>query len=652
MNPEHKKYILENMGRKSAARIASELGIRQRKVKRVIEMEREKGGLQGAIPQETLPGTAGLPINKTFVLVSVALVIILGFAVYANSLNGKFVYDDEILVKNNAFIKDWSNLPKFFSEDIGKGYGITYSFYRPIQIITYAIDYSVWKLSVIGYHLTNVILHILVALCIYWLISILFEDKIISILTAALFVVHPVHTTIVCYISSRSDSIYLVFMLISFVFYIKSTRGEGLVPYLIMISSYSLSLLSRENALIFPALILLYHYTFKEKMRLREFLSVTGAAFIYILLRATVLKHLLSSAVSNSNFLQRIPGFFAAVAAYVRLMFLPFGLHMEYGKPLFNFADPGAILGLVILAALIFCIIKTAKTNRLIFFSLSWFIITLLPVSNLYPINAYMSESWLYLPSIGFFLILAGFMGALYKKEKYRKAAMIFAACLLAFYSVLTFMQNRTWADPLLFYERTIKYAPDSPRAYNNLANIYAQTGRKEEVIPMYEKVIKLNPRDTEARNNLANLYDEMGRKEEAIVIYKKAIEVDPGYAITYNNLGVTYDGMGKKEDAILMYKKAIEANPNYADAYNNLASAYYKIDKKEDAVIIYKKTIELNPDNAEAYNNLGIVYFNTGRQEEAVAAFKKALEIDPDHAGARRNLDAITAGSKQEAPQ
>jgi len=350
MNPENKKYILENMGKKP-------------------------------------------PAKKAVILASIALVIVLGFAVYANSLNGKFVYDDRDLIENNTLIKEWPISPKIFTTYFAQGSCEKSPFYRPFQMIAYAIDYRMWKLNVVGYHLTNILLHILAALCVYWLINILFNDKILSALTAVFFAVHPIHTGVVNYISSRADSLYLFFMLASFIFYIKSLKAKGVACYIIMVSSYSLALLSKENSLILPALILLYHYTFREKIRFREFLSISGVAFIYVLLRTTVLKYLITGVISNTTLIQRIPGFFAAVATYVRLIFLPFGLHMEYGAPLFNFTDPKAIYGLGILAALIFCAFKTIKTIRLIFFSLSWFLITLIPVSNLYPINAYMAEN-------------------------------------------------------------------------------------------------------------------------------------------------------------------------------------------------------------------------------------------------------------------
>ena len=103
--------------------------------------------------------------NKKKFFLPIILIIILGFAVYGNSLNGQFIWDDEHLIENNPNIKSWSYLPRIFTEDIGAGGGKEYSFYRPLQMMTYMADYSLWRLNVKGYHLTNIILHILVALC-------------------------------------------------------------------------------------------------------------------------------------------------------------------------------------------------------------------------------------------------------------------------------------------------------------------------------------------------------------------------------------------------------------------------------------------------------------------------------------------------------
>ncbi len=290
--------------------------------------------------------------ERKIIWASAALIIVLGFIVYSNSLNGAFIWDDEYLIQNNIYIKSWSGFPDIFTKDIGAGVGHRFNFYRPLQMLTYIIDYSLWKSNVKGYHLGNVLFHILAALAIYWLITILSKDKLLSLITSLLFVVHPVHTEAVSYISGRSDSLALCFMLLTIIFYIRNLDAKRLSIYLCMIISYTGALLSRENSLILPVLLLLFHYTFRKKFSLKQFLPLAVLAGIYITLRMTLLDFRMPSPIPPGTFLQRLPGFFVAISNYFRLMVLPFGLHMEYANPLFGFAEPRAIIGIVLVLSL------------------------------------------------------------------------------------------------------------------------------------------------------------------------------------------------------------------------------------------------------------------------------------------------------------
>jgi len=547
-------------------------------------------------------------LSKTIPFLSFALIIILGFIAYGNSLHGQFIWDDDKLIKENVYLKGVSHVPKLFIEDIGSGAGIKCGSYRPFQMVTYLIDYSLWRLNVVGYHLTNIILHILVALTIYWLVDALFDDKMLSLFTAVLFVVHPIHTEAVSYISGRADSLATLFLFLCFIFYIKSLTSGTLTYHILVALTYILSLLSRENSLILPVLILLYHYTFKKKIKLNGFLSLLIISFIYILLRSTILKSILLDLSDSATLFQRILGFFVAITTYIRLMLFPFNLHMEYGNKLFNLTDPEAILGMVILFSLLIYTFRTRNTNKLVFFSLSWFIITLLPQSNLYPINAYMAEHWLYLPSIGFFLILAKGLSSLYRRKESRIFSLIFVISLLAIYSYLTIRQNRYWKDPIVFYERTLRYAPES----------------------------------TKMLNNLGIAYFDMGRKEQGIALFNKAIKIDPADAYAYINLGYAYQQINKNKEAIILFEKAIELNPDNVTAYNHLGNVYSSINMYKEAVASYQKAIEIDPNFILAYYNLGILYSSINMYKEAVASYQKAIEIDPNFILARDKLNNL----------
>lgn len=565
----------------------------------------------------------------------VILIIVLGFGVYANSLKGMFILDDDYLIKNNIYVKNWAHISKLFSEHIGAGSGELSNLYRPIQMLTYMIDYSLWKSDVRGYHLTNILLHVLAALTLFWLVNILYDNRLISLFTSILFLVHPIHTEAVAYISGRADSLALLFMIVSFIFYLKFYNKENLIFYMTAVLSYALALLSKETSLIFPILLILYHYSFEKRFKLKLFLPIIILFLINISLRLTVLNFPLPKITSPiPNLFQRIPSFFVAIPNYIKLLILPFNLHMEYGQRLFRLTHPMAMLGILILFTSLTYAFKIRKTHGLIFFSVFWFFISLLPVSNIWFINAYMAEHWLYLPSIGFFLILAKGLSYLYETKKLRTFTTLFAVSSLSFYSFLTVKQNTCWREPIVFYERTLKYAPDSVRMYLNLANKYIGIGRQEDAASLYRTIIKIDPNYAGAYNNLAVLSFRSGKREDAINLYKKAIELNPNYTDAYNNLAAIYCETGRKEEAINLYNKVLTLNPNYVPAYVALGVEYFSQGKQKEAIDLLRKAMEINPDYAQAYFNLSVAYFKQGQYELAIENCDKAKAlgyVDPN---------------------
>ncbi len=516
--------------------------------------------------------------NRLKELLPIFIIIILGCIVYSNSLHGEFIWDDLHLVKDNAYLDSWSNLVNIFKGNIGSGARIEYDSYRPLQIVTYLIDRALWGKGVFGYHLTSAFLHILVSLLIYWLITILFKDNTLAALTACLFTVHPVHVEAVSYISGRADILAALFMLLSLILYIKGSDTKNPWPYLASVLSYAAAILSRENSLIFPILILLYHYSFKIRFPWKKLVPYVGVITLYAIARIWVLNTSMS-AIPSTTCLERIPGFLIAMCNYMRLLVAPANLHMEYGNTVMHFSDPKAFIGLVIIIALITLAIMKRKGDTIIFFSIGWFFATIMPSSNIYPINAYMAEHWLYLPSIGFFLIIAKYIRHIDKKGLTVIAVSISAA-LIVFYSYLTIRQNDYWRDPIRFYKRTLYYAPESHKSCYNLAMIYKDEGRNDEAIELFTKAIKANPRYSEAYNNLGSLHGFMGNYAAAESLFKKAIELNPRYARAYNNMANVYMLRGHYKEAIKFYEKALEFDPKQSDTRYNLDIAYETLRK------------------------------------------------------------------------
>ncbi|MFC1508200.1 tetratricopeptide repeat protein [Candidatus Omnitrophota bacterium] len=637
LKSEARRYILDNIHKKSVKELARDLNLKERKIKRFLAEQKKRQKEMRPAKETKTPS-----FNKKTLFISIILIIILGFSVYGNSLNGKFLWDDDSLVKNNFYIRDCSNIGKLFSGEISTD--TTFGevrFYRPIQMITYLMDYSLWKLDVKGYHLTNILIHILVALSIYWLVSIFFGDSLISLLASLFFIVHPVHAGPVSYISGRSDSLGALFMLLSFIFYIKLVNKEKVSFYILMTLSYIASLLSREASFIMVALVLIYHYSFRKKIKLKNFSSLLVITLIYIILRLTILKGLISSLPISTTFLQRLPGFFVATTNYIKFLVFPFHLfHMEYGTGLFSLLNPRAILGILILFPSLIYAFRKKDNNNLISFSISWFFIALLPVSNIfYPLNAYMADNWLYIPSIGVFIILAKGLTHLYRNKRFQILTVFLMLSLLSTFSYLTIKQNEYFGEPIAFYKRTLGHSPDSPRIYNNLGNAYKDIGNTKEAIVSYKKALELNPDHVKTYNNLGVVYKDIGNTKEAISLYKKALELDPDYIEAYNNIGIAYASIGNTKEAISSYKKALKLKPYYAEAYNNLGITYRDIGNTKEAISSYKKALEVNPDYAEAYYNLGNTYKGINDTKEAISSYKKALKLKPDYAEAYYNL-------------
>jgi len=272
-----------------------------------------------------------------------------------------------------------------------------------------------------------------------------------------------------------------------------------------------------------------------------------------------------------TTLIQGFPGFFAALFNYIRLLLLPLGLHMEYGKKLFSFADHRVLSGLLLFCVLSAFAASKRKKAALPSFCVGWFLVALVPQANIYPINAYMAEHWLYVPSIGYFLLLAYGLRRLCAARALSKAGYLAISASIISYSYLTIQYNSFWREPISFYERTLHYAPDSARVHNNLGLAYHDMGNKQKAIQFYDKAIALDPGNAEVHFNLANTLEDIGNSPEAIALYKKALSLNPNYGAAYNNLGFVYVSLGREAEAFDLFKRSVQVSPNYAEAHVNM---------------------------------------------------------------------------------
>lgn len=567
--------------------------------------------------------------------VPILLIILLGLLIYANSLPGPFLWDDDFLVKNNPRITSRSNFLSLFTENIAS-HSLDSPFYRPAQMATYMLDYSFWRLNPLGYHLTNIFIHILVGLSLYALVLTLFGDRALACLASLLFVAHPVHTEAVSYISGRADILVALFILISLVTYVRFLEGRNWIFYAASLLACALALLSKEYGVILPVLLGVYHAAFSKKVSVKTFWPFVALPILYLIYRYVTMD---TEGQIIPHMHERLPGALIAFTEYLRLLVFPFHLHMAYGQELFSILDPRAWAGLALFLGMVSCAIVARRRSRLVNFSILWYLAALLPVLNIFPVNAYMAEHWLYVPSMGLGVLCAKGFLKLNRPGVTRFAFRTSVFALLIYFSVLTIFQNRTWNDAQAFYEHSLKYIPDS--TFNmNLGLIYYRQGRGEEAVELFKKAIELDPSNAKAYSNLGNAYRAQKRLEEALALQKKAVELKPGEPSYYNNMGTVLMDMARYAESEGAFRKALSIDAGYAEALNNLGLLFYAQERLDEAQPYFLKAIELRPGYAEPHFTLALIHYRRGEWARAIEycdqaralgyedeAFSKALE-------------------------
>ena len=442
--------------------------------------------------------------------------------------------------------------------------------------------------------------------------------------------------------------------------------------YFASLFAFILALFSKEMAVTLPLVIILYDLCFKSKDKAKVIYKQGGyylgfflVLAFYLFVRFFVFFNPLKSLdyLGGSIYLTFLT-MLKVFALYLKLLLLPINLCADYvvkvSSSPFEPLVAGGIGLLVILLIISFKLYKWERSSelglsRLVSFAILYFFITLLPVSNIIPLGILMAERLLYIPSLGFCIVLAVILAKIPQLKIKRvgsdptkapilmwgltplKSASILFLILL-FYSITTINRNKIWANDFVLWEETVKNSPESFISHYNLGNKYRERGMYKRAIDEYGYAIALKPDSANAYNNRGTVYRERGEYEQAIKDYNKAIELEPDYELSYNNRGYTYGKKGKYDLAIKDFNKAIEIRPDYALAYYTRGYTYGKKREYDLAIKDFNRAIELKPDYAEAYNNRGYAYRKKGEYERAVKDYNKAIELKPDYVEAYIN--------------
>lgn len=607
-----------------------------------------------------------------------ALIVLLGFAAYSFALSAPFkTMDDQFSIVNNSDIRSFSNIGKIFRT----GYFQDHSYYRPLVIVSYMIEYHFFGLDPLFFKLTNIVIHLAASLIIFLVITRIFQDKNIGFLVALLFAIHPVQWKAVSHVPDRSILLASVFEIAAFYFFCLSKAGQRRrVHYSLSLIFFALALLCKEAVIAFPLIVLSYELILKGKTKERWFSMMQSVfPFLTVLVSYFLIRRFLGITQANhwdsaQELILAMMTFLRATITYLRILFAPVDLYFDRSMVIFgSFADPQILLTLSFfgLSALALFRFRKKVSPPALFFGL-WFLIGLLPVSQIVPICVQpgaisTTEHFLYVPCLGIFVLFVLICRRLYHEGVRRKIFSAGVFCfgvigLYAFLFITLVQQNIYSVSDLAMLKQSVMRNPQNSRVQLSLGLMYARKWLFKEAEGHFREALKLYPGYVDARIALGKALCDQGRLLEGLTEYEKisdagwqaqllennmrltrgllikqyqaAIRRDADNADLYYSLGVAYSKNKETDRAIKQYLRAVELRPDFKNALFNLASSYESVSRMDEAVFYYEKMVssDTHPDllTSHVYFQLANIYKDKGDTQKAEEYFRKSRAVKP----------------------
>jgi len=561
-----------------------------------------------------------------------------------------FIWDDDTFLVNNPLIKLSNGLYQFWFTTKAPDF-------FPMTSTTLWLEWRLWGMNPLGYHIVNVLLHALSTVLIWRVLTHLRMPG--AWLAAALFAVHPVNVESVAWITERKNTLAMLFYVMSILFYLRFEDTDRWRWYGMALGSFVLSLLSKTAVVPLPIVLLGLAWWQRDRVSSRDVkltLPFFGIAVLLGLITVWFQSHnaIASEMVRADSLWSRLAGAGWAVWFYLYKALLPVNLIFVYPKWQIDATKLlSYVPGLMVLAwAAVFLRFRKGWGKAWLF-GLGYFVVMLLPVLGFRDIYfmrySLVADHWQYFSIIGpIGLIAAGITWASDRLKKRNVFLVpVFSAILLLVLGVLTWRQTCNYSDVETIWNMTIARNPACLMAYNNRGVIYKDLGNYRQAIEDFNKAIEIKSDNAVAYYNRGNVYTDLGNYRQAIAELNRAIEINPGYAEAYSNRGNAYKSIGNYRQAIEDYNRAIEINPIQAEAYIGRGVAYKVLGNYRQAIAELNRAIEINPGYAEAYSNRGNAYGGLGNYKQAIEDYDRAIEIKPGYTDAyfNRGLGYLNQG-------
>lgn len=610
-------------------------------------MSRRTRTTSSAGTRATVTSAPSLPLWP-FAAVGLAAV-----AAYVNAPGHPFVLDDMNAIVDNTTIHD-------LASSLAGGPFQSATAGRPLLNLSFALNYAAGALNPWGYHAVNIALHVACALLVFALLRRLFRlplasswvdgaDTGLAAAAALLWAVHPLNSDVIDYATQRSEGLHALFVLLTCYGGIRSLDARGALKWqaLAVLAAFS-GVASKESAVIAPVLLLVVEsaFTMRSPLRvLRERALFYGLLFAsWLALGALIVggprwrSAGFASGVSPWTYLlEQAP----MIVRYLRLVFVPTGLVLDYGLPTARTFTSALPSGLVVVA-LIGATVAALRLLPLVGVFGAWFFIALAPTSSILPIATEVgAERRMYLPLVAVLAVLV--LGA-WRLLRRRMPAMASSpapkaavALLCVVLAGLTLLRNREYNDPLGLWASVVERWPNG-RAHYNYGIVLKAAGRRAEAIAQYELAVKTTP-DAEYALGFEQQAD--GKYLEALNHYQAFVAAKPldvNVPRAYHQMGRALLSLGRQNQAVMAFREALTRNRNDVDSLGGLGDTLMAQREFGQVVPVWQQYIALKPDNLTAYLNLGLALVELNRDAEARDIFARAVQLDPRSVPARVN--------------
>ena len=538
------------------------------------------------------------------ICLGLSLIIVIPF--YQTSQFKFVIYDDSVYILGNKNIQagfDRSTVFWAFTSLLSSNW-------QPLTWLSLMLDYKMYGTSAGGYHVTNVLIHLVNTLLLFIIFGRMTGRLWESGFVAALFAVHPLHVESVAWVTERKDVLSAMFWLLTMSAYAYYVDNPSLKRYGWVLIAFCLGLMSKPMLVTLPLILLLLDYwplrrfqgcafvvnrfLILEKIPLVALSAVVGALTIYGQGSSGALKSLGEIGLSD-----RMVNAVVSYGAYVAKMLWPVNLacFYPYQTSIALLILLPSVVFLVALCVLSFRYIQTAPYLAMGWF---WYLITLLPVCGIIQVGEQaMADRYTYIPMIGLFIIIAWGIPELLKGNPYyRYFIPVAAGTTILLLVILTFKQTGVWKDSRSLFEHAIAVTEGNYMAHNNLGAYLMVHNRFSEAATHFESVVQIKPYNEKYLNNLGIALFRQNRYDEAMTYYLRAIAINPRLADTYYNAGDVCLFNGRDNEALEYYKKALHLLPGNAVAENNVTDILIRQEKRNREINNLSKLREPTQSN------------------------------------------------------